>query len=79
MQIVQLAMEAKDREREMTAKLLIALSDGIISTDQLALGFKRLLAFAEVTISPLSILAACVTTYGFLTSQCRLCMDLDYV
>ena len=44
---VQLAMDRKDREREMVSTLLPMLSPEVISTDQVGLGFTRLLAAAD--------------------------------
>ena len=44
---VQLAMDRRDREREMVSALLPALSPDVISQDQVALGFTRLLAAAD--------------------------------
>jgi programmed cell death protein 4 len=44
---VQLAMDRKDREREMVSSMLPALSPNSISEDQMALGFTRLLAAAD--------------------------------
>lgn len=46
-QAVQLAMDRKDRERELTSALLAALSPQTISEDQMSLGFTRLLASVE--------------------------------
>jgi hypothetical protein len=44
---VQLAMDRKDREREMVSSMLPVLSPNPISEDQIALGFTRLLAAAD--------------------------------
>ena len=48
LQAVQLAMDRKDRERELTSALLAVLSPQTISEDQMSLGFTRLLASVEV-------------------------------
>ena len=50
-QAVQLAMDRKDRERELTSALLAALSPQTISEDQMSLGFTRLLASVEVGVA----------------------------
>lgn len=50
---MQLALEAQDREREVVARLLQELTPDVLSTDELSLGFKRLLASAEVGPDPL--------------------------
>ena len=52
---MQLAMEAKDREREMTVQLIIQLTPQLLSKDQVALGFTRLLACAEVCTHPCTL------------------------
>ncbi|GAB4818113.1 hypothetical protein N2152v2_005159 [Parachlorella kessleri] len=44
---VQLAMDRKDRERELVSTLLVSLTPDTISPDQMALGFTRLLAGAD--------------------------------
>ena len=44
---VQLAMDRRDREREMVSVLLPALYPSVVSDDQVALGFTRLLAAAD--------------------------------
>lgn len=44
---VQLAMDRKDREREMVSQLLVALSPEVVTPDQMAAGFTRLLACVE--------------------------------
>ncbi|KAK9828666.1 hypothetical protein WJX72_001404 [[Myrmecia] bisecta] len=46
-QAVSLAMDRTDRERELTSLLLVELSPAVIETDQLRLGFTRLLASVE--------------------------------
>lgn len=43
-QAITLAMDRKDREREMVSALLPQLVPGVVSGDQVALGFRRLLA-----------------------------------
>lgn len=43
-QAITLAMDRKDREREMVSALLPQLVPGAVSDDQAALGFRRLLA-----------------------------------
>lgn len=48
MQAVQLAMERRGRERELTSVLLAGLVPAPLTRDQLALGFTRLLASVEV-------------------------------
>lgn len=48
LQAVRLALDCKDREREMTAALIRDLCPLVLSRDQVALGFTRLLACAEV-------------------------------
>ena len=52
---MQLAMEAKDREREMTVQLIRELTPQLLSKDQVALGFTRLLACAEVCTHPCTL------------------------
>ena len=52
LQAVQLAIEGRDREREMMAVLLASLCPDVLSRDQVALGFTRLLACAEVLPIP---------------------------
>ena len=47
-QAVQLAMERRGRERELTSVLLAGLVPAPLTRDQLALGFTRLLASVEV-------------------------------
>jgi hypothetical protein len=44
---VQLALDRRDREREMTSALLPALVPAVVSADQISLGFTRLLAAAD--------------------------------
>ena len=48
MQAVQLAMERRGRERELTSVLLAGLVPAPLTREQLALGFTRLLASVEV-------------------------------
>lgn len=48
LQAVQLALDARECEREMTAVLLRELCPGVISRDAVALGLTRLLSQAEV-------------------------------
>ena len=49
LQAVALALDAHDREREMTSRLLRALCPQTLSRDQTASGFTRLLAAAEAS------------------------------
>ena len=59
MQAVQLAMERRGRERELTSVLLAGLVPTPLTRDQLALGFTRLLASVEVrSTRPSAILAS---------------------
>jgi programmed cell death protein 4 len=46
-QAIQLAMDRKDRERELVSVLLATLPQGVVSQDQMAMGFTRLLASVE--------------------------------
>ena len=46
-QAVQLALDRKDREREMVSALLPTLTPSIIAPDQMSLGFTRLLSGAD--------------------------------
>jgi hypothetical protein len=48
MQAVTLAMDRKDRERELVSLLLADMYPNALPGDQLALGFTRLLACVEV-------------------------------
>ena len=50
-QAVQLAMERRGRERELTSVLLAGLVPAPLTRDQLALGCTRLLASVEVRSS----------------------------
>ena len=50
MQAVLLALEARNKDREMTSRLLSALYPKTLSKDQFAFGFTRLLASAEVQL-----------------------------
>lgn len=47
-QAVQIAMDRKDRERELVSAVLSSLYPQAISADQMARGFTRLLKFTEV-------------------------------
>ena len=49
-QAVQLAMDRRGRERELTSVLLAGLVPAPLTRDQLALGFTRLLASVEVPL-----------------------------
>ena len=51
-QAVRLALEGKEREKEMVARLLRDLSPELLTRDQVAFGFTRLLSAAEVGLSP---------------------------
>lgn len=44
---IQLALDRKDREREMVSVLLASLTPSVIAPDQMALGFTRILAGAD--------------------------------
>ena len=56
-QAVQIAMDRKDRERELVSALLSSLYPDTISDDQMARGFRRLLQFAEVGRPALQVFA----------------------
>lgn len=47
-QAIQLALDARDSEREKTAVLIRELCPAVLSRDAVALGMTRLLAQAEV-------------------------------
>ena len=49
-QAVQLGMDRRGRERELTSVLLAGLVPAPLTRDQLALGFTRLLASVEVPL-----------------------------
>lgn len=48
LQAIRLALEGKEREKEMVARLLRDLSSDLLTRDQVAFGFTRLLSTAEV-------------------------------
>jgi hypothetical protein len=50
--VCQLAMDRKDREREMASSLISQLCPDVISYDQLNVGFTKLLATVEVSVGP---------------------------
>lgn len=46
---MQLAMDRRDRERELTSSLLSSLCHGALVVEQVKLGFTKLLANVEVS------------------------------
>lgn len=49
--LLQLAMDRRDRERELTSSLLSILCHGVLVVEQVKLGFTKLLANVEVSLA----------------------------